>query len=168
MVVFAIHQHESATRVQAGPPHPEPLPPRSPPHPSGLSQSTGFECPASCIELAPFIYFTYGNIHVSMLFSHIIPPQPSPTESKILFFTPMSLLLPCIQNCHYCLSKFRRLCAALRQRYSFLSLLLGTRTETSSLEAHKYAGVREIFNELIKRWHNSSVLILLNNFILFY
>ena len=29
---------------------------------------------ASCIELALVIYFTYGNIHVSVLFSHIIPP----------------------------------------------------------------------------------------------
>ena len=28
------------------------LPPPSPPHPSRLSQSTGFECPASCMELA--------------------------------------------------------------------------------------------------------------------
>ena len=28
---------------------------------SGLSQSTSFECPASCIELALVIYFTYGN-----------------------------------------------------------------------------------------------------------
>ena len=44
--------------------HPEPpLPPPSPPHPSGLSQSTSLECPASCIEFALVIYFTYGNIH---------------------------------------------------------------------------------------------------------
>ena len=28
-------------------------------------------CPASCIKLAPVIYFTYGNIHLSMLFCHI-------------------------------------------------------------------------------------------------
>ena len=27
------------------------------------------------------IYFTYGKIHVSMLFSQIIPSLPSPTES---------------------------------------------------------------------------------------
>ena len=31
-------------------------------HPSWLSQSTGFECPASCIELALVIYFIYGNV----------------------------------------------------------------------------------------------------------
>ena len=68
-------------------------PPPSPPHLSGLSQSTGFECPASCIELALVICFTYGNIHVSMLFSQIIPPSPSPTESKSLFFISVSLLL---------------------------------------------------------------------------
>ena len=33
---------------------------------------------------------------VSMLFSQIIPPSPSPTESKSLFFTSVSLLLSCI------------------------------------------------------------------------
>ena len=57
------------------------LPPLSPSHPSGLSQCTGFECPVSCIELGLVIYFTYGNIHVSVLFSQIIPPSPSPIES---------------------------------------------------------------------------------------
>ena len=36
-----------------------------PTHPSGLSQSTSFECPATCFELALIIYVTYGNIHVS-------------------------------------------------------------------------------------------------------
>jgi len=55
------------------------LPPPSPPHPSGLSQSIGFECPASCVKLALVIYFIHGNIHVSMLFSYIVPPLPPPT-----------------------------------------------------------------------------------------
>ena len=54
------------------------LPPPSLPHASGLSQSTNFGYPASCIKLALVIYFTYGNIHVSMLFFQIIPPSPSP------------------------------------------------------------------------------------------
>ena len=61
------------------PPFWTPLPPPSPPHLSGLSQSTSFECPASHIKLELVIYFTYGNIHVSVLFSQIITPSPSPT-----------------------------------------------------------------------------------------
>ena len=76
------------------------------PHPSGLSQCTGFECPVSCIKLGLVIYLKYGNIHVSMLFSQIIPPSPYPTESKSLFFTSVSLLLSCIQGHCYRLSKF--------------------------------------------------------------
>ena len=45
-----------------------PLPPPSSSHPSGSSQCTGFECPVSCMELGLVIYFTYGNIHVSMYY----------------------------------------------------------------------------------------------------
>ena len=41
-----------------------------------------------------------------MLFSQIIPPLPSPTESKSLFFTSVSLLLSPIYGHHYHLSKF--------------------------------------------------------------
>ena len=69
------------------PPSWSPLPPPAPPNPSGLSHRTSFECPASCIELALVIYFTYGNVHVSVLISQIIPPSSSPTESKSLFFS---------------------------------------------------------------------------------
>ena len=54
------------------------LPPPSPPHPSGLSQSTSFGYPASWIKFALVVYFTHGNIHVSVLFSHIVSPSPSP------------------------------------------------------------------------------------------
>uniref|UniRef100_A0AC11CUX8 Uncharacterized protein n=1 Tax=Ovis aries TaxID=9940 RepID=A0AC11CUX8_SHEEP len=59
----------------------------------GSSQCTSPECPVSCIEPELVIYFTYGNMHVSMLFSQIISPSSSPTESKSLFFTSVSLLL---------------------------------------------------------------------------
>ena len=41
-----------------------------------------------------------------MPFPQIIPPSHSPTESKRLFYTSVSLLLSRIQGCHYHLSKF--------------------------------------------------------------
>ena len=105
MVFFVIRLHELATgiHVSSHPEHPSHLPLHPP---SRLSQSTSFGCPASCMELALVIYFTYGKVHVSMLFSQIIPCSPSPTESKSLFFMPMSLLLFCMENHWYHLSKF--------------------------------------------------------------
>ena len=39
---------------------------------------------------------TTRPLFISMLFSQIIPPLPSPTESKRLFCTRVSLLLSCI------------------------------------------------------------------------
>ena len=56
------------------PPSWTPIPPPSPSHPSGSSQCTSPEHPVSCIEPGLAIYFTYGNIHVSMLFPQFIPP----------------------------------------------------------------------------------------------
>ena len=40
----------------------------------------------SCIQPGPVICFTLDSILVSMLFSWNIPPSPSPTESKRLFY----------------------------------------------------------------------------------
>ena len=50
----------------------------------------------SCIKPGLVICFTLDNIHVLMLFSQIIPPSPSPTESKSLFCTSVSLFPSCI------------------------------------------------------------------------
>ena len=83
-----------------------PLPPPSPYHPSGSSQCTSPKHPVSCIEPGLVIHFTYDNIHVSMPFSQIIPPSPSPTESKRLFCISVPLLLSLIQSYRYHLSKF--------------------------------------------------------------
>ena len=82
-------------------PHPEP--------PSHLPIPSFWVIPvhqarASCIEPGQVIRFTYDNIHVSMPFSQTIPPSPSPTEYKTLFYTSVSLLLSCIQGYRYCIS----------------------------------------------------------------
>ena len=102
---FAIHQHESATGIHVF--HILNPPPSSlPVHPSGSSQCTSPKHPVSCIKPGLVIQFIYDIIHVSMPFSQIIPPSPSPTESKRLFYTSVSLLLSCIQGYRYHLSKF--------------------------------------------------------------
>ena len=69
------------------------LPLPSPSHPSGSSQCISPEHPVSCIEPGLAIHFTYDYVHVSMFFSQIIPPSPSPTESKRLLYTSVTLLL---------------------------------------------------------------------------
>ena len=102
---FAILQHESATGVHVFPIL-NPPPTSLPYHPSGSSQCTSLKHPVSCIEPRLVIHFLYDIIHVSMPFSQIIPPSPSPTESKRLFYTSVSLFLSCIQGYCYHLSKF--------------------------------------------------------------
>ena len=91
----------SYTRV----PHPEPLllPPCTIPlgHPSAPAPS--IQCHASNLD---WWFLSYMILYVSMPFSQIIPPSPSPTESKRLFYISVSLLLSCIQGYRYHLSKF--------------------------------------------------------------
>ena len=100
---FAIYRNESATGI-----HVFPIlnPPPSPYHPSGSSQCTSPKHLVLCIEPGLATHFIYDIIHVSMPLSQIIPPSPSPTESKRLFYTSMSLLLSHIQGYRYHLSKF--------------------------------------------------------------
>ena len=98
---FAIYQHKSATGIHV-------FPILNPP-PSYLpipSQCTSPKHPVLCIEPALATCFIYDIIHVSMPFSQIIPPSPSPTDSKRLFYTSVSLLLSRTQGYCYHLSKF--------------------------------------------------------------
>ena len=95
---FAIYQNESATGVHV---FPILSPPPSPYHPSGSSQCTSPKHPVSCIEPGLATRFIYDIICISMPLSQIIPPSPSPTESKRLFYTSVSLLLSHIQGYRY-------------------------------------------------------------------
>ena len=82
------------------------LPPPSPYHPSGSSQCTSPKHPVSCIEPGLATHFLYDILHVSMSFSQIFPPSPSPRESIRLFYTSVSLLLSRTPGYCYHLSKF--------------------------------------------------------------
>ena len=74
-------------------PSQNPVPNPSPSHSSGVSQCPGLECPVSCIEVGLVIYFTYGNIHISILFSQIIPPSPSPRVQKSVLYVCVSFAI---------------------------------------------------------------------------
>ena len=76
------------------------LPPLSPYHPSGSSQCSSPKHPVSWIEPGLATHFIHDIIHVSMPFSQIFLPSPSPTEFIRLFYTSVSLLLSRIQG--YC------------------------------------------------------------------
>ena len=101
---FAIYQNESTTGI-----HVFPIlntPPSSLLDSSGSSQCTSPKHPVSCIEPGQVTCFIYDILHVLMPFSQIIPPSPSPTESKRLIYTSVSLFLSCILRCRYHLSEF--------------------------------------------------------------
>ena len=103
VLVFSKYRNESATGI-----HVFPIlnPPPSPYHPFGSSQCTSPKHPVLCIEPGLVTHFVHDIIHVSMPFSQIIPPSPSPTESIRLFYTSVSLLLSHTQGYCYHLSKF--------------------------------------------------------------
>ena len=87
-------------------PHPEPrshLPPRTIPlgHPSAPAPSILY--PASNPD---WRFISYMMLYMFQCQSPKSSPPPSPTESKRLFYTSVSLLLSHIQGCRYHLSKF--------------------------------------------------------------
>ena len=88
-MVSATHQCESAIGTPMSPPpwtH-------SPPRLTSLGwQSTGFGFPASYSKFPLSVYFTYGNVYVSMLLSPIIPLSPSPLCPKALELALLSII----------------------------------------------------------------------------
>ena len=59
----AMYQHESAIGLCMSPSSWASLPSPTPSHPSGLSQSSGFELPASYSKFPLALYFKYGDIY---------------------------------------------------------------------------------------------------------
>ena len=53
------------------------------------------ELPVSCSRFPLAIYFTYGNVYVSLLFSQFIPPSHSLTVSTSLFSMSVSSIRMC-------------------------------------------------------------------------
>ena len=103
-ISFAKYRNESATGISAFPIL-NPPPSSLPYPPSGSSQYTSPKHPVPCIEPGLVTRFIHDIIHVSMLFSQISPPSPSPTESIRLIYTSVSLLLSCTPGYCYHLSK---------------------------------------------------------------
>ena len=91
---FVIHQHESATGI-----HVFPIlnPPHSPYNPSG-----SLSAPAPSIQYhasnEDWQFVSYMILYMFQCHSPKSSPPPSPTESKRLFYTSVSLLLSCIQG----------------------------------------------------------------------
>ena len=82
---FCHPSHESAIGIHVSPP---PEPPRDfPTHgiPPGCRRALAL-VPWVIHQTLTGYLFHVGNAYVSMLFSQIIPPSPSPSESKSLFF----------------------------------------------------------------------------------
>jgi len=69
------------------------LPPRSPHHPSGSSQCTSPKHPVLCIEPGLASRFIHDILHVSVPFSKIFPPSPSPRVQNCLWFLFFNLLI---------------------------------------------------------------------------
>ena len=72
-------------------------------HLSGSSPCTSPKHPVSCIEHRLANRFLHDSIHISMPFSHIIPPSPSPAGSKSLFY---NLCLFCCLACRVIITIF--------------------------------------------------------------
>ena len=122
-ISFAKYGNESATGIPVFPilnPPPSSLPIPSlwvvPVHQTQASQG-------SCTEPGLATHFIHDIIHVSMPFSQIFPPSPSPTESIRLIYTSVSLLLSRTQGYCYHVSKFH-ICVLVYCIGVFLSGLL--------------------------------------------
>ena len=104
---FDIYQHESSTGIHV-------FPILNPPPPTSLPVASLWVILVHQPQASSIMHRTWtgDSFHIwyytcfSMPFSQIIPPFPSPIESKRLFYTSVSLLLSRTQGYCYHLSKF--------------------------------------------------------------
>ena len=95
VVNFVIHWNETSLSLHVFP-IPIPLPTSLSTRSLQVRPEHQVRALVSCIQPGLVICFTLYSIHVSMLFSWNIPPSPSPTESKRLFYKSVSLFLFCL------------------------------------------------------------------------
>ena len=102
VLASATHQHRSATGIYRSPPSWTPLPSPTPSYASRLSQNTGL---SSLFHTANYfaVCFTYGNIHVSMLLSQVIPLSASPmVVTSLVSISASPLFLRVVGGCAGC------------------------------------------------------------------
>ena len=99
---FATHQHASAMGVHV-------FPILNPP-PTSLLIPSLWVIPVHQPQASCILHQTWTGdsflIWYYTCFNAIVSNHSPPTESERLFYTSVSLLLSCIQGCHYHLSKF--------------------------------------------------------------
>ena len=99
VTVFALHQHESAKVTHVSPPSWTPFPPPTPPSPTGVSKSTGFGCPVSCIELALVISVACVIVYCCFLVAQSCPTLCNPRDCSMPGF-PVLHYLPELAQTH--------------------------------------------------------------------
>ena len=95
-------------------------------HPSGSSQCTRPEHPVSCTKPGLAIHSTYDNIHVSMLFSQIIPPC----------LLPQSLTVYSLYLCLFCCLAYRVIITIFLNSIYMCSVQFSRSVVSDSLRTH--------------------------------
>ena len=132
-----------------------PVPPPSLYHPSGSSQCTSPKHPVSCIEPRLAIHFIYDIIHISMPFSQIIPPSPSPRVQKTVLYICVSFALFDSYNLDSCL-KIRANIYIIYAKHSTQHLTLSISLNSHNLFRQYYHGPYFIYKNS-KAWVNEII-----------
>ena len=86
VLVSAAQQRESAVSIHMPPPSGAFLPITTPIPTLQVITEHRVELPVLYSNFLLALYFTYGNVYISVLLSQFVPPSPAPAVSKGLFF----------------------------------------------------------------------------------